>query len=620
MNRSKRSRAKRSDAIFSPERGAGARDNADAVPIFERVTGYVDVFGYSSAAGGWLFIGWIRRPFRTDQPEFVECLVQFEQSQCKGSATLTFYQREDLDHTGIGVIAFASGSSRVAGDLQFISFSLDGANYEAQAGHGSVRLPDPEIVDRVRPALVNQAFANRNRDHLLAVTSRAGFTGQDTLSALSEPVLLEIDEAILCPPAGVLLKGWQLSVQGAIRALSVRSGPLAGELNLSDSICIARPDVIAAVGQQLGFSDVRCGFVAYVAAAVSNGDVSYIEVELENGEVGFKNFKMSKRSGMDAIKRILEGIDVRYGEIDHAYDKVLGPAISSLNVAQRQRPALPYAMQFGDIPSSPRYSLIIPLYGRIDFVEYQMALFSRHSGIKEIEIIYVLDDPSKRRELEMLAHSTYERFGIPFHLLLLPSNLGFGPASNVGLRHARGDFICFLNSDIFPITDNWMEGLVERLQQNPKIGVIGPRLLYEDGSIQHEGCFYRPIQEFGNWTFVDHHNKGRFPTESRSLRYCDAITGACMVMRRELALELGGFDEAFIVGDFEDSDLCMKLRERGLSCAIADDFQLYHLERKSQAAPNQSWRMNLTLYNAWLHQRRWFRTAMPGRNTRADLK
>jgi len=188
---------------------------------------------------------------------------------------------------------------------------------------------------------------------------------------------------------------------------------------------------------------------------------------------------------------------------------------------------------------------------------------------------------------------------------LLPMNLGFAPANNVGLRYAEGEYICFLNSDIFPVTDDWMEKLVDTLRRNTHIGVIGPRLLFEDGSIQHEGCFYRNLEEFGNWTFIEHHNKGRRPGAAAGVRDLDVITGACMVMRRDLARQLGGFDEAFITGDFEDADLCRKVRDLGLTCAVADDVELYHLERKSQVAPSQSWRMNLTLYNAWVHERRW---------------
>jgi len=573
--------------------------------------GYVDIFGYSSAAGGWLFTGWVARPYRTDQSEPVEFIAKYEQSENKGRATLAFYQRGDLDQKSIGVIAYLPSSSRVLGNLQHITFSLDGVQYQAQSGHSTVRLIDQELVDRVRPNLVDLAFANRNRLHLLSITSRRGFTGQDTLSALSEAVLLEIDEAIACPPSGVLLKGWHLSSPETIRSIRVRSGPLSGELVLSDSIRIDRPDVIAAVGPKFGFSEVHCGFIAYVSGAISSGDVTYIDVELQNGEVGFKNFKISKRSGIDAIRRILEGIEVRYGDIDPAFDKVLGPAIASINVARLQEPAAAAEIAFGQAPGRPTCTLVIPLYGRVDFVEYQMAFFSRHGGFKELDIIYVLDDPTKRRELELLAESVFERFRIPFRLLLLPTNRGFGPANNVGLRAARGQYICFLNSDIFPITEDWVERLVDRLDQNPEIGIVGAQLLFEDGSIQHEGCFYRPIPQFGNWTFIEHLNKGRRPSDTRGLQRCDAITGACMMMSRALALALNGFDEAFIVGDFEDSDLCLRAKERGLSCAVDHDVQLYHLERKSQAAPGQSWRMNLTLYNAWVHQRRWFDVSTP---------
>lgn len=570
--------------------------------------GFIDIFGYSSAAGGWLFIGWVARPYRTDLSESVEFVAQYEQCQSKGSATLAFYQREDLDQKSIGVIAFFPSGGRVVGNLQAIAFTVDSVRYQAQSGPSTTRLVDQDLVDRVRPNLLGHAFENRNRTQLLSITSRRGFTGQDTLSTLSEPVLLEIDEAIACPPDGVLLKGWLLSAAGVIRKVRVRSGPLTGEMSLSKSIRIERSDVIAAVSERFGFSEVRCGFIAYVPGAISNGDITYIEVELANGDVGFKIFKLSMRSGLDAIRRILDGIGVRFVEIDPAFDNVLGPAVRSINWARLQEPVAAVEVGFGRPPAIPQCSLIIPLYGRVDFVEYQMALFSRHPSTASVDIIYVLDDPTKRRELEILAQSVFERFGIPFRLLLLPRNLGFASANNVGLKAARGQFICFLNSDIFPITEDWIERLIEKLVLNTDIGIIGAQLLFEDGSIQHEGCFYRELTEFGNWTFIEHLNKGRRPSDSQGLQRCDAITGACMMMRRSLAEQLQGFEEAFIVGDFEDSDLCLRAKGLGFACAVDHDIQLYHLERKSQAASSQSWRMNLTLYNAWVHQRRWAET------------
>ncbi len=76
-------------------------------------------------------------------------------------------------------------------------------------------------------------------------------------------------------------------------------------------------------------------------------------------------------------------------------------------------------------------------------------------------------------------------------------------------------------------------------------------------------------------------------------------------MERRLLRELGGLDESFAIGDFEDADLCMKIGERGLACAVDLDVTMYHLERQSQTGSEQRWRMNLTLYNAWVHEGRW---------------
>jgi GT2 family glycosyltransferase len=570
--------------------------------------GIIERFGYSNAAGGWLFCGSAPRPIAIEETSSLEALVRFEQSRCQGAATLAFYEREDSVAEDIGVLAFISGSSRAAGSLEHLALYFGEKTYQLQSGLRSQRLAEHDLLMQVRAILVKDAYVNAGRDSLMGIISRPTYTGLDTLSHLSEAILLEIDEAFLCPPSDVLIKGWVLAAPGSIRSIRVRSGPLVGALVLADSIRVSRGDVITAFGEQTGFSDPLCGFVARVPSAVSKGDVSYLEVELESGEIGFKPLRLSRQSGLAAMKQIMEAVDLRYDELDQAFDRILGPALSLLNAARPRDHAPAHRIQFGTPPPTPEVSLIIPLFGRIDFLEYQIALFSRHRAAGHHEIIYVLDDPPRRRDLEALAHSVSERFGIPFTLLILPQNLGFASACNAGLQAATGEFIAFVNSDIFPITDNWLELLVERLKHDPGIGVIGPRLLFEDGTVQHEGCRYRRIKELGNWFFIDHVNKGRIPEDPRGMRVCDAITGACMVMRRSLAAEVGGFNEDYIIGDFEDSDLCLKLRERGLTCVVTDECQLYHLERKSQVPPSQGWRRNITLYNAWVHQRRWLDT------------
>jgi GT2 family glycosyltransferase len=483
---------------------------------------------------------------------------------------------------------------------------IDGMAYAAGVGEASKRLSSPTLEDamaqivsaRLQPAGGQRTFAR----------SFAGvYRGQDTLPVLSDCVRLDIDVAIVCPPDGLLLIGWRLVVPDAVSRLRVRCGPMGGELLFENCMPMTRADVIASgMGAELGLDDPQCGFMAYIPRCYAPNEPMYIEVHTRDGRVAFRNVRRSNLGGLAAVKRVLGDADVRFDELDNAFDKVLGPAVAALDAERLARPVASRTIDFGDQPRNPVCSVIVPLYGRIDFLDYQMALFSERGGASDVEYIYVLDDPPKRRELENLAQAVFARFEVPFRLVILPRNLGFAPANNHGLRVARGEFICFLNSDAFPGDVDWIDRLIADLIADPEIGVIGPRLLFEDGSIQHEGCFYRPLKEFGGWMYVDHDNRGRRPGPESGVWFPPAITGACMVMRRDLAEALHGFDEGFIIGDFEDSDLCRKVVQRGLKCAVDRDIVLYHLERQSQSAARERWRQNLTLYNAWVHQRRWF--------------
>jgi len=248
----------------------------------------------------------------------------------------------------------------------------------------------------------------------------------------------------------------------------------------------------------------------------------------------------------------------------------------------------------------------VPLFDRVDFLECQLALFSKRWNPRQADLIYVLDDVRQRRDAQRLAESAHERFGIPFRLLLLPVPMGPGPASNAGLRAARGQFVCFLRPEVLPASDLWLERLIDCLERHANVGLLSARLLSEDGAIRHEGYRYRPIREFGNWSFPEHLNEGRRPEPKVGLRRCDAIAHGCMLMRRSLAVKLGGFDESYLGGEFEDSDLCFKVRARELTCAVNDEVELYQLQSTLQDASSRRPAVNLTLFNAWVHERRWF--------------
>jgi GT2 family glycosyltransferase len=77
-------------------------------------------------------------------------------------------------------------------------------------------------------------------------------------------------------------------------------------------------------------------------------------------------------------------------------------------------------------------------------------------------------------------------------------------------------------------------------------------------------------------------------------------------MNRQSYQSLGGLDESYILGDFEDSDLCMKARAEGMNIVLAEDVSLYHLERQSQSLVSaRRWKSELTYYNCWYHTDKW---------------
>ena len=566
--------------------------------------GFVDFYGYHGIAGGWLFCGWISSD--VEEPAMTVVQAQFERGEVHGEAVRLHYLRDDLGDSGMGLVLFVSGTGTPLGGLLSVTIETGGTACCIYPGAAVQRLRERELLAELR-RIAAGAPPSGKRETMLAILGRQGFLGTDTITELSDLVFVEIDDAIICEPNSMVLIGWQLAKTGVVRGFRLRCGALVSAINLDDAVRIDRPDVLAAMGKQHGFDDARCGFIVFAPCAVDGAGAPYLEVETSRGEVAYQPVPAPRLDGMAATKRLLEGFDVRFLDVPRAYDRVIGPAVELLTKSRLRIGPAVAAMEFGEPPVGPEFSIIIPLYGRIDFVEYQMALFSAHEPNSGYEFIYLLDDPPRRREAQYLFASVYERFRIPFRALLLDRNVGFAPANNIGLRHARGRHVCFLNSDAFPGTPDWLERLAARLAAHPDLGAVGPLLLYEDGSIQHQGMSFRRLNEFGGWHFGHHPGKGLRPSAARGMRHCVSITGACMLLERSLAERMGGFDESYAIGDFEDSDLCLRLYRMGLGCAVDLDVHLYHLERKSQGSSARNWRMNLTLYNAWLHERRWAR-------------
>jgi len=309
------------------------------------------------------------------------------------------------------------------------------------------------------------------------------------------------------------------------------------------------------------------------------------------------------------LNRVPAHRDGRRALFDHAF----GPAIERLWNAARQRraPVDGTLAHYGRPPSgpAPRTSVIVPVYGRCDFIEHQIAHFSFDPDFADVQLLYVIDDPRLHASTRALSERLARCQDLPFSVLYLSRNSGYACANNAGARHARGEHLLLLNSDVLPCAPGWLSEMYASLPGPIEGTLLGSRLLYEDGTLQHDGMRFESADSHEGQWLNRHPGKGLpaelFPAH-RLAQPRQAITGACLLLARSDWDRLGGLDEAYLLGDFEDSDLCLRARQAGLRIRIATGVTLFHLERQSQALVSQGrWKEMLTYYNCWYQTRRW---------------
>ena len=285
---------------------------------------------------------------------------------------------------------------------------------------------------------------------------------------------------------------------------------------------------------------------------------------------------------------------------------LLDPLIALQRSSQQQQPVEVH--QLGQPVAQPQASIIVPLYGRLDFAEHQLIEFSRDPWISaHAELVYVLDDPRLVEPFAQQAPAWHRLYRLPFKWVWGSTNRGFSGANNLGAAHSRAPLLVFLNSDAFPQQPGWLQALIAELHSDPRFGAVAPRLVFGDGSIQHAGMEFARRDEWGIW--INHHPRvGLAPALDAHTQTTTvpAITGACLVIERDTWDAAGAWDTGYLIGDFEDSDLCLKLRAHGLRVAYVPSVQLTHLERQSFKLLGQDdFRQKVVVYNAVRHQSRW---------------
>ena len=238
----------------------------------------------------------------------------------------------------------------------------------------------------------------------------------------------------------------------------------------------------------------------------------------------------------------------------------------------------------------PACSVIIPVFGRAKFTKFCLRAIDRSVSAEKVPFeIIVVDNGSTDETPDLLSAISSSRTDV--RVVRFRENLGFARACNEGARLARGHYLIFLNNDTLP-TPGWLEKMAGLARRDAGIGIVGCKLLYPSGRIQHVGIAF---DQDKNPRHIYRGFSADIPPATVCRDY-QAVTGACLLIERELYSLVGGMDEIF-KNSYEDVDLCLKVRSRGYRVVVCTDSIVYHFEGMSEGRCASDFR-NLALFKA----------------------
>lgn len=227
----------------------------------------------------------------------------------------------------------------------------------------------------------------------------------------------------------------------------------------------------------------------------------------------------------------------------------------------------------------PLVSLIVPTRNGLKFIKVCIESILQKTTYQNYEIIVVdngTDDPATLKFLQKASLNPKVR------VLRDDRPFNYSALNNAAARVAQGEIIGLINNDIEVITPDWLSEMVS-LVLRPEVGAVGARLWYPDNTIQHAGVV------LGLDGGIAGHAHRRLPKgnpgyicRATSISAFSAVTGACLLVRKELYDQLGGLDEKGLQIALNDVDFCLRLIEAGYRNIFTPYAELYHYESASR--------------------------------------
>jgi GT2 family glycosyltransferase len=232
------------------------------------------------------------------------------------------------------------------------------------------------------------------------------------------------------------------------------------------------------------------------------------------------------------------------------------------------------------IQGRPKVSIIILTRDRLDYLKPCIESIRQKTLYPNYEILVVDHESRDPATISYLGSASVR-------VLRYAGSFNFSRMNNLAACSTDGEYLIFLNNDTEVITSEWLEAMLEH-SQRAEVGVVGAKLLFPTGTIQHAGIALGVDGRPSHHILVGHSSQDRgYENYLQVVRNCAALTGACVMIRRRVFNEIEGFDERFSV-TYGDVDLCLRTGQRGYLNVWTPFAVLYHREFGTRPAEDSN--------------------------------
>lgn len=235
------------------------------------------------------------------------------------------------------------------------------------------------------------------------------------------------------------------------------------------------------------------------------------------------------------------------------------------------------------VDNPPKVSIVIPTKDHVDVLSRCLESVLSKTTYQRYDITLVENNSVEDCTFEYY-QSVQKRYSNVSVVTWPGTGFNYSAICNFGAAHSDGELILFLNNDTEVIVSKWLESMVGFFAR-PEVGVVGAKLLYHDGLVQHGGV-WASMDQCGYFGELLPGNDSGYMDTLQYPTDCAAVTGACQMIRRDLFDQVGGLDESLAVV-LNDVDLCLKADRKGYLVVFDPQAVLYHNEHTSRGRDEQ---------------------------------